>query len=797
VINYQTYYYVATTIKDGFESPYTGEVEVMPNPSQNGRVLLVDDYQELDQFGNLDFQKRRRFYERWGVYNFDYDVWSIADSGMVTSSVITDYQAVVFASDGEVGESDGTWWYEIGSPGNSSLHYYMQNGGKLVAIGSEILPWIFNNIPPMPGDFEYDYFGIDSTGDGWDNAWWFTWAIGAEPGYPDSMKIDVAKNGDQDDYASCVYSQRPGGDTLFTWGLWVDGNPPAPEYYQQPIGIIYRPGGTASSALINFSLYFMPNLDAQQTMTKILRDEFGCTYYEDPPPLPPWRVGIVAIIGGDLWLTWNAVNEDDVVYIYLERSVGGGPFSTIAQLAPDNGDYIDTGLNPGSAYSYRLRCQDFAGQWSYYSNIVSEIAGRPPIPEGLRTESGDGEVTLQWDETSNPEIDSVILYRQTNFGGDFDRLTSLPGGDTVYSDVDVINGNSYNYYATYLSIYGAESYPSDTAYAFPHYPGQRSGILIVNGIHGASYGDEAYNLYFNRALTGDFDYHFWDLLNTPPPGGWPYPENIIGSGPLDLTVFNTYELIIWAGNNFNGDFIYWEINLNIIMGYLNTGGNLMLPCRQGEDFLSSELEDYAHITSFYSWITLDSLVSQVDSLTDITGAGVSRSSLVRVDTNYTEVLYRDVGYPDWVAGFYFDPGTSEGGKFVYLAGRPYRWNLTQLRDNCEMIISYYFGIPLTAVSDGAPEVPNRFRLYQNYPNPFNPDTKIKFGLPTQVDVRLTVYDILGREIAILINDQLDAGYHEIIWDGKNRQGKDIASGVYFYRLETESFSDIKKMLLLK
>jgi len=94
-------------------------------------------------------------------------------------------------------------------------------------------------------------------------------------------------------------------------------------------------------------------------------------------------------------------------------------------------------------------------------------------------------------------------------------------------------------------------------------------------------------------------------------------------------------------------------------------------------------------------------------------------------------------------------------------------------------------------------LPKKFILYQNYPNPFNPNTIIKFGLPVQSDVRLEIYDILGRSVKVLTDGELEAGYHEIIWDGKNRQGNDIASGVYFYRLKTESFSDIKKMLLLK
>jgi hypothetical protein len=512
VINYQTYYYVAQTIDGWYQSPYTGEAEVTPNPSDNGRVLLVDDYQETDNAGNpLKYQQRRRFYERWGVRNFDYDVWSIADSGMVDSSVIIQYQAVVFASDGEVGEADGTWWYEIGEPGQSSLHYYMQNGGKLLAIGSMILPWIWNNIPPRPGDFEYDWFGIDSTGEGWANDLWFTWAVGAEPGYPDSMKIDVAKNGNQDDYASCVYSLRPGCDTLFTWGLWVDGNPPAPEYYQQPVGIIYRPNGTSVSVLMNFSLYFMPKLDVQQTMTNILRDEFGCTFYEDPLPLPPWNVGIASVIGEGLLLTWDAIDEDDVVSINLYRGTDELNLEYFKSFDRGVGSFMDSTCSAGISYCYALTTVDFMGQESERSLFVAEIGGRPPIPQGLTAISGIGEVSLFWNHSPEPEIDSLILYRDHNFSDDFIRLTAVPANDTDYFDLNVVNGNSYRYFTTYKSIYGAESYHSDTVYAFPHIPGQRSGILIVNGIDGFTYDYEVYDLYFNRALTGDYDYDFRSL----------------------------------------------------------------------------------------------------------------------------------------------------------------------------------------------------------------------------------------------------------------------------------------------
>jgi ligand-binding sensor domain-containing protein len=90
------------------------------------------------------------------------------------------------------------------------------------------------------------------------------------------------------------------------------------------------------------------------------------------------------------------------------------------------------------------------------------------------------------------------------------------------------------------------------------------------------------------------------------------------------------------------------------------------------------------------------------------------------------------------------------------------------------------------------ELPREFQLLQNYPNPFNPSTTIKFELPKISHVTLTVYDILGRQVSALVNDRMDAGVHEIKFDGSN-----LASGVYFYRLQAGDFVATKRLLLLK
>jgi hypothetical protein len=88
--------------------------------------------------------------------------------------------------------------------------------------------------------------------------------------------------------------------------------------------------------------------------------------------------------------------------------------------------------------------------------------------------------------------------------------------------------------------------------------------------------------------------------------------------------------------------------------------------------------------------------------------------------------------------------------------------------------------------------PRDYALMQNFPNPFNPVTTIKFALPERTQVKLSVYNNLGEKVAELVNSVLDAGYHDVQFGYNN-----LSSGVYFYRLETEKYSQTKKMNLIK
>ena len=90
-----------------------------------------------------------------------------------------------------------------------------------------------------------------------------------------------------------------------------------------------------------------------------------------------------------------------------------------------------------------------------------------------------------------------------------------------------------------------------------------------------------------------------------------------------------------------------------------------------------------------------------------------------------------------------------------------------------------------------------FNLDGNYPNPFNPSTTIKFSLPGEQVVELDVYALNGRHVATLVREMLPAGDHQIIWDGRNDEGAQVASGTYIYRIKSGDFTDTKQMMLVK
>ena len=116
-------------------------------------------------------------------------------------------------------------------------------------------------------------------------------------------------------------------------------------------------------------------------------------------------------------------------------------------------------------------------------------------------------------------------------------------------------------------------------------------------------------------------------------------------------------------------------------------------------------------------------------------------------------------------------------------------------DNAPFSITIDGANALSAYLEGL--LPDEFALHQNYPNPFNPVTTLRYDLPENAMINITIYDMLGRQVKTLINQTQDAGYRSVIWDSTNDYGKPVSAGIYLYQIQAGEYMQTKKMVLLK
>jgi hypothetical protein len=111
--------------------------------------------------------------------------------------------------------------------------------------------------------------------------------------------------------------------------------------------------------------------------------------------------------------------------------------------------------------------------------------------------------------------------------------------------------------------------------------------------------------------------------------------------------------------------------------------------------------------------------------------------------------------------------------------------------------AFYFEQTMVGFHEDLVILPKKIYLYQNYPNPFNPVTTLRYDLPEDALVNITIYDMMGREVKTLVNATQDAGFKSIIWNATNNQGNPVSAGMYLYQIQAGEFVQTRKMLLLK
>lgn len=182
---------------------------------------------------------------------------------------------------------------------------------------------------------------------------------------------------------------------------------------------------------------------------------------------------------------------------------------------------------------------------------------------------------------------------------------------------------------------------------------------------------------------------------------------------------------------------------------------------------------------------LDSFIVQLDTVT-ITGVKADKPSISHFENQMEYIPYDllDASYGTAAVSYTAAAGGFPLGDLNWYPDKKADWEAWVAA-----------GKPVAI--DETEVLPAAFKLSQNYPNPFNPSTMIEFELKKDAYTKLSVYNMLGQRVRNLVDQKQTAGRHLVQWDGMDENGKAVSSGIYFYRIEIESFSAAKKMLLIR
>ncbi len=230
---------------------------------------------------------------------------------------------------------------------------------------------------------------------------------------------------------------------------------------------------------------------------------------------------------------------------------------------------------------------------------------------------------------------------------------------------------------------------------------------------------------------------------------------------------------IWDINHGFGncDYGYTWLTNNWLLGYQATDDPIAFWWHKlwnDDGFEDAFSQRYTELRS--STLSLNHIYSIIDSVANYLGPAIDR--------NFTR--WPTLGTYVWPNYYVFDTYAEE---IEYLKS----WTAERLQWMDQEMLS----------AEDVSFTPKEFRLYDAYPNPFNPVTTVRYDLPKNSLVTITIYDMLGKKVKTLINQIQDAGHQYIIWDGTNTNGSSIGVGVYLYQIQIEHYTQTKKMVLLK
>lgn len=414
----------------------------------------------------------------------------------------------------------------------------------------------------------------------------------------------------------------------------------------------------------------------------------------------------------------------------------------------------------------------------------------------------EGKVLIRWTTTYQPSLGGFRLYQSSEPTMAAPALVFGKATLDASARSAVVAGLGLDsvYYFRVVAVDLNDSTTSDPTDTYGVRTGSGPRYLVVDG--------------FSR-VTGSYTlpYHSLSSAFTEPldsTGVWfdNASRDAVGRNEIPL---NAYDGVFWfAGDNSTADRSLAPSHQSVIASYLESGGKFFI---SGSE-LGYDLDRSASANYNPSWYTSYLKATYVgDKAQGLAYTGVAGSTFEGLAGTFGEVYVED--YPDYVsptggsvkvleytasqtAAVAYEGAFGSGveaGKLVYL-GFAFETiaSLAQRTGIVQKTIEFFNAPVVSSVSPS--QRPTSFRLDQNYPNPFNPATVIRYQLSVASHVRLSIYDVLGREVAVLLDKDQSSGEHSTEWNAM------VSSGVYFYRLEAvgtdgQKFVQTRKMMLAK
>ena len=362
-------------------------------------------------------------------------------------------------------------------------------------------------------------------------------------------------------------------------------------------------------------------------------------------------------------------------------------------------------------------------------------------------------------------VGDLATIRKTTNGG-LNWLTITPPVNNDYGGISFINPD------TGLAVGPPgliiETYNSGNTWITRNYLG--SGLRNVQFVT----PNRAYAVGSAGIIRSDDGGVSWTRISTTQVGGIYFLTEDIGTvvGPNGLILTTTNGGINWTQRiiglpvQFGDSSLSCVKYVNTLTGYVcGNNGIVIKTTNGGTNWIYLPTGVLSSLTGVYfTDVNTGTVVGNTGRIMRTTNGGNNWFSQPVPPPNTTNPLYGvDFvnSYTGWIVGF--------NGMILYTSNGGMTW--------------------INPISN---EIPEQFSLSQNYPNPFNPITKIKFQIPNSSKVKLIIYDILGREEAILVNEKLNPGAYEVEFEGSN-----FSSGVYYYALTANEYKETKKLVLLK